>query len=138
MTLRTAAAAVAILVCIGVVALPTVARDDATSTPPIGHPLVGAWVVTIEISMDGANEALFLFHSDGTVLATDVMGRTWYGSWVSTGPRSAKYTLVKSGPAATSATFSGTAEAEPSGNKWVRSTRITGGASTIGVRIAAE
>lgn len=139
MRARFTVAVLALLTCFVAVTFQVRAQDNPASTPTSNHPLVGAWMVTIDISMNGAWDALFLFHDDGTVIATDEQGQTWYGAWVPTGARSATYTLVMAGPADASATFFGTADVEPSGNTWVRSTRLTvGGDSIRGTRITAE
>jgi hypothetical protein len=68
MRLRITAAA-AVAVCLLVAALPVFARDGGPATAT--HPLVGARVVTIDTGIDGYHEALFTFHADGTVIATD-------------------------------------------------------------------
>lgn len=131
--------AIAVLLCVVVLVLPTYARSDSAPSAANAtiHPLVGSWIVSIEITMDGANEALFMFHDDGTVIATDVQDRTWYGAWAATGPRTATYSLVKAGSELRSATFYGTADVQPAGDTWVRSTTITGGPDITGIRIVA-
>lgn len=134
MRLRLALIAVFIMVCSAAVFSRTVAGDKTAEL----HPLVGAWTVTIDIGMDGSPQALFMFHSDHTVLATDTDGRTWYGAWVETGALSAKYTLVKSGASDQTASFSGTAEVDPAGTSWSRSANVTMGAKIEGLRINAE
>jgi hypothetical protein len=76
-----------------------------------GHPLVGAWILTIA-DFDGVT-ALVAFSSDGIYQEFDQDGAAGYGTWEATGPTTAALTFVTMFPAS---------EGEFGGSSTVRAT----------------
>ena len=62
-----------------------------------GHPLVGAWILTIAEDPDGL-PSLVAFSSDGIYQESDQDGAAGYGAWQATGPTSAALTFVTLSP----------------------------------------
>jgi hypothetical protein len=63
-----------------------------------GHPLVGAWILTVAEDPDGF-PSLVAFSSDGIYQEFDHDGTAGYGAWEATGPTSAALTFVTLSPA---------------------------------------
>lgn len=59
-----------------------------------GHPIVGAWLADTSLEDPANPPSLIVFHDDGTYLQTDADGFGGVGSWESTGPRTAAFTIL--------------------------------------------
>jgi hypothetical protein len=86
--------AAALLLTGGALAVSTAvqATTPPTEEPTEGHPIVGAWIYTV----DGFPEqftVLAAFHADGTWQDTSPDGTTSIGSWEATGPNSFSLTF---------------------------------------------
>jgi hypothetical protein len=86
---------VVVLVVLGGGSLPlrSVGAQEATPTPRIGHPLVGAWVLDPDVSHPTNPQRLFVITADGLVFGAAYGGHTTAGVWEATGPRTATITL---------------------------------------------
>lgn len=120
------------LACLLAVAIPALAQDKEAS--PGQHPLVGTWIVTVNIGFGNSTTAIFSFHDDGTAIAADSDGRAWPGAWAATGPRSGTYQFA--GPVDNTTgdlgvTFYGTAEVDATGNTFIRSFEMQSGGGDI-------
>jgi hypothetical protein len=72
-------------------------EPDSARPPTEGHPLVGAWTVSIEEFPDDPS-SLAVFHTDGTYEETDADGSRGIGAWEATGASSANLTIVSMTP----------------------------------------
>jgi hypothetical protein len=73
---------------------PAGAQSGTPVPTTAGHPLVGAWVLDVDVADPNNPPALAIFSSDGTYQQADADGSDGYGVWVPTGPESADVTIV--------------------------------------------
>ena len=87
----------AALLLVGGLASSTVVQ---ATTPPTGeapaqsHPIVGAWVLTVEEFPEEPPE-LIAFHADGTYQSSSADGTTGIGAWEATGSSSVNLTFIE-------------------------------------------
>jgi hypothetical protein len=70
------------------------ATTPPTEEPAEGHPIVGAWLLTVEEFPEEPPQ-LIAFHADGTFQETSADGTTGIGSWEATGPSSINLTFIE-------------------------------------------
>lgn len=58
------------------------------------HPIVGAWLADTSVEDPTNPPTLIIFHDDGTYLQTDPDGTGGIGTWESTGPDTAAFTIL--------------------------------------------
>jgi hypothetical protein len=86
--------AVAVLLAGGALASSTaVEATTPPSAPAEVHPIVGAWLLTVDEFPDEP-PSLVAFHADGTYQEADADGTTGIGSWEATGPSSVNLTFM--------------------------------------------
>ncbi len=95
-------AAAALLLAGGALASSTAvqATTPPTEAPAEGHPIVGAWVLTVDEFPEDP-PALIAFHADGTYQESSADGTTGIGSWEATGPTSINLTFIEIFPTTT-------------------------------------
>lgn len=98
------------LLLISVVAAPAALAQDAGTTPPAGHPLVGAWLV--DTNADDANDppAWLILSADGALLQVQD-GEVAIGAWEPTGDRTGALTFSGQSTDPDGADVSGTVRA---------------------------
>jgi hypothetical protein len=70
---------------------------DSAPAPTEGHPLVGAWMLTVDEFPEDP-PSLVIFGADGTFEEVDADGAIGFGAWEATGPTSGNLTFVSMTP----------------------------------------
>jgi hypothetical protein len=70
------------------------ATTPPAETPAEVHPIVGAWILTVEEFPEDP-PSLLAFHADGTFHEANADGTTGIGSWEATGPSSMNLTFLE-------------------------------------------
>ena len=82
-----------VLVAIGALATAANAQGDK-AIDPVGHPLVGAWIVDTDTAQPDNPPSKVIIGSDGTYLQVDTDGSVAVGSWEPTGKRTGALTVL--------------------------------------------
>lgn len=72
----------------------TASPAEALDLMPAGHPLVGAWVLDVDVESADDPPIYLLFHADGTWLVANPYYGDGVGTWQPTGDRTADATAV--------------------------------------------
>src|SRR5215213_6598435 len=87
-----------LLTLVVVAVQPEISAQDATPGPAAAHPVVGAWIVTTDTTMDVNLPALAVATADGTYIESHPDLGVGVGTWKATGIRTAELTIVFRGP----------------------------------------
>jgi hypothetical protein len=89
--------AVLALVVVGLVLLgswPSAVAQEGTPAATAGHPIVGAWLLDVDVNDPANPPALAIFHDDGTYLQAEPDGGNGVGVWEATGANSVALTQL--------------------------------------------
>jgi hypothetical protein len=98
--------------------------EPPAEVPARVHPVVGAWILTVEEFPE--DPSLIAFHADGTYQEASADGTTGIGSWEATGPASFNLTFIEMFPA------------DDEGSAGMQTIRAAGEVSEDGQTLAAE